>query len=79
MGENNITVLKIIFLASAAGLIVIALFCNRIYDWGTDCARRWGWNRIVRIRERMKHWALPFSQILLIILAGGCLIAVVFL
>jgi len=73
------TLLRVCLLASGAVLIVIAIFCNAIYDWGTDFARRWGWTRIVRIRERNKHWALPFSQILLILLAGGCLIAVVFL
>ena len=70
--------MKIIFLASAAALIVIVIFCNAIYDWGTACARSWGWNRIVRIRERNKHWAMPFSQILLILLAISCLIAVIF-
>ncbi len=69
--------LKIIFLSSAAALVVMAIFCNAIYDWGTACARSWGWDRIVRTRERMKHWALPFSQILLIILAISCLIAVI--
>jgi hypothetical protein len=70
--------IKIIFLASAAALIVMAIFCSPIYDWGTACARSWGWNRMVGIRERMKYWALPFSQILLIFLAIGCLIAVIF-
>jgi len=73
----DIMVLKIIFLASAVALIVMAIFCNAIYDWGTACARSWGWNRIVRIRERTKHWALPLSQILLIFLAIGFLIAVI--
>ena len=73
------TLLRVCLLASAAVLIVIAIFCNAIYDWGTDCAQRWGWTRIVRIRERMKHWALPFSQALMIVLAVGCLIAAVFL
>jgi len=70
--------LKIIFLSSAVALIVIAIFCNVIYDWGTACARSWGWDRIVKIRERNKHWALPFSKILLIFLAISCLIAVIF-
>ena len=70
--------LKIIFLLLAFALIIMAIFCNAIYDWGTDCVRSWGWNSVVRIRVRMKHWALPFSQILLVLLAIGCLIAVVF-
>jgi len=73
--QNYLMLLRIIFLTSAAVLIIIDIFCNVIYDWGTTCARNWGWNRIVRIRERNKHWALPFSQILLIVLAIGCLIA----
>ncbi len=77
MEQNDIMLLKIIFLASAAALIVIAIFSNAIYDWGTACAESWGWDRIVRFRERMKHWALPFSQILLILLAISCVIAVI--
>jgi hypothetical protein len=71
-------ILKIIFLAVAFILVIMAVFCNAIYDWGTDCARRWGSDRIVEIRTRNKHWALPFSQILLVLLAIGCLFAVVF-
>lgn len=70
--------LKIVLLASAPALIVMAIFCNAIYDWGTACALSWGWNHIVRTQERMKHWALPFSQYLLIFLALGCLLAALF-
>ncbi len=76
MELNDIMLLKIIFLASAAALIVMAIFCNVIYDWGTACVRSWGWDRTVRMRERMKYWALPFSRILLILLAISCLYAV---
>ena len=79
MEQNDMMLLRVIFLVSAIALIVIAIFCNAIYDWGTACARRWGWDRIVKIRENMKYWALPFSQILLIFLSIGCLIAAIFL
>ena len=67
------------FLALAVICIAIAIYCNAIYDWGTVCARRWGWTRIVSIRERMKYWALPFSRALMILLAIGCLTAAVLL
>jgi len=70
--------LKIIFLISAAILIVIARFCNAIYDWGTACAHKWHWRRIVQIRERMKYWALPFSKALLVLLAVAYLLAAIF-
>jgi len=79
VNKGDFMLLKIIFFASAGLLIVLAIFSHAIYDWGTYCARRWDWNRIVSIRERMKHWALPFSRILLILLAIGCLIAAIFL
>lgn len=78
MEQNDNMLLRIIFLTSGVALIVMVIFCNAIYDWGTVCVRSWGWNRIVRMRERNKHWALPFSQILLIVLATGCLIAGIF-
>ena len=79
MEVNEIIVLKIILLASAGALIVINIFCKALYDWGTDLARRWGWKRIVKIREGQKYWALPFSQMLLILLTGACLVAGFFL
>jgi hypothetical protein len=63
------------FVASFVTLVLMAIFCNAIYDWGTACARSWGWDRIVRIREGNRYWALPFSRILLILLAIACLIA----
>lgn len=70
---------KTILLLSAAALLVMAVFCNAIYDWGTACVRRWGWDRIVAIRDGQKYWALPFSKALLILLAAGSLIAAVFI
>ena len=70
---------RVYFLALAIILVAIAIFCNAIYDWGTNCARRWGWTSIVRIRERMKYWALPFSRALMILLAVCCMIAAVLL
>ena len=71
--------LRVCLIVSAVALIVMTIYCNAIYDWGTDCAHRWGWTRIVKFREKMKHWALPFSQLLLILLAGGCLLGALFL
>lgn len=68
------TRLKIIFLIAAVIAIMFALLSSVIYDWGTSCARKWGWNGIVEIRERHKHWALPFSQIILILLTLFCLL-----
>jgi hypothetical protein len=70
---------RVYFLALAIICIAIAIFSNALYDWGTVCARRWGWTRIVGIRERMKYWALPFSRALMILLAVGCLVAAVLL
>ena len=69
--------IKVYFLALAIILIAIAIYSNALYDWGTACARRWGWTRIVDIRERMKYWALPFSRALMILIAVGCLIAAI--
>jgi len=68
-------IIKIIFLASAFVLLIIAVYSRKIYDWGSTSARRWGWNKIVMIRESNKHWALPFSKVLLVILAIVCVIS----
>jgi hypothetical protein len=70
---------SVYFLVLAIICIAIAIFSNALYNWGTVCTRRWGWTRIARIRERMKHWALPFSRALMILLAVGCLVAAVLL
>jgi len=72
--QSHIAVLRVILPAAAIGLITIAALCRAAYDWGTACARRWRWTRIVALRERSRHWALPFSQALLILLASACLI-----
>jgi hypothetical protein len=76
MEKDYLMLFKIILLANAGLFLVIAVFANAIYDWGTDCARNWGWDGIVDLRERMKYWALPFSQVLLILLGIGCIVAV---
>jgi hypothetical protein len=66
---------KAYLLAVCVVLVVITAYADVIYEWGTGLASRWGWIRIVRIRNRTKPWALPFSRILLILIAIGCLIS----
>ena len=60
-------VLRICFLAAAASLIVLNVFCDAVYEWGTHVVRRWGWTGVARLRDRMKPWALPFSRVLLVL------------
>jgi hypothetical protein len=74
-----LTLFKAYLLVASVVLVVIAVFAGAIYEWGTGLARRWGWSRIVRIRDRMKYWALPFSRMLLLLVAIGCLIAALYL
>ncbi|OQX75131.1 MAG: hypothetical protein B6D59_00300 [Campylobacteraceae bacterium 4484_4] len=47
----------------------VALFADRMYDWGTRMGKRHGHFRIVELRERYKPKVLPPARVTLIIIA----------
>jgi hypothetical protein len=64
-----------IFVASFVALVLMAIFCNAIYDWAQLAHAVGVGIALSELREGNRYWALPFSRILLILLAIACLIA----
>jgi hypothetical protein len=57
------------FLIFSLFWVIVAVFAEPMYDWGTNIGRRLGHHRMVALRERLKHKVLPPARAGLIIMA----------
>ena len=70
LGAREANMPRLFFVAVAALWIVVVLFAQPLYDWGTNVLRRLGRDRLADFRDRLKPKVLPLVCVALLIMAA---------
>lgn len=69
LGAREANMPQLFFVAVAALWIIVLLFAEPLYDWGTNLLKKLGCDRLADLRDRLKPKVLPPARVALLIMA----------